>query len=405
MERAKFLLTKYLDNQASEEEVREILQWLRNNEHNELLLQQVWEQQERAAPAANLRNMWMAIESATQPPVRKMYAWRWWAAAVLLFVVCGLWFVVDRRNAKQPAVTQIPGIKDVAPGKDGAILTLADGRQVVLDSLGNGIVANQNGTQAVLKNGQLEYKPLTIDDSRLTNDHSSSFNTISTPRGRQFQLVLPDGSKVWLNAASSLRYPTVFAGNERRVEVTGEAYFEIEKNPNKPFRVTILPSSGGAGGGRKAEVEVLGTHFNINAYDDEDVIRTTLLEGKVRVVNRQSAIGSQQSVTLKPGAQARIAISAQSHQSSPILVQTVDTEQVMAWKNGFFQFNRTPLSEVLKQLARWYDVEIVYEQGVPDIRLGGEMKRDLTLAQVLKGLGKIGVNFRIEGKTLVVVSK
>jgi transmembrane sensor len=256
-----------------------------------------------------------------------------------------------------------------------------------------------------LKNGQLEYKPLTIDDSRLTNDHSSSFNTISTPRGRQFQLVLPDGSKVWLNAASSLRYPTVFAGNERRVEVTGEAYFEIEKNPNKPFRVTILPSSGGAGGGRKAEVEVLGTHFNINAYDDEDVIRTTLLEGKVRVVNRQSAIGSQQSVTLKPGAQARIAISAQSHQSSPILVQTVDTEQVMAWKNGFFQFNRTPLSEVLKQLARWYDVEIVYEQGVPDIRLGGEMKRDLTLAQVLKGLGKIGVNFRIEGKTLVVVSK
>jgi ferric-dicitrate binding protein FerR (iron transport regulator) len=115
MERAKFLLTKYLDNQASEEEVREILQWLRNNEHNELLLQQVWEQQERAAPAANLRNMWMAIESATQPPVRKMYAWRWWAAAVLLFVVCGLWFVVDRRNAKQPAVTQIPGIKDVAP--------------------------------------------------------------------------------------------------------------------------------------------------------------------------------------------------------------------------------------------------------------------------------------------------
>jgi ferric-dicitrate binding protein FerR (iron transport regulator) len=214
---------------------------------------------------------------------------------------------------------------------------------------------------------------------------------MSTPKGRQFQLVLPDGTKVWLNAASSLRYPTVFDGRLRTVEVTGEAYFEVAKlvNPSTgqrvPFHVKV---------NNKTEIEVLGTHFNINSYDDESAVSTTLLEGSVRVVN-----GLEKAV-ITPGQQARI----ETGSSHIKIVPDANVEKVMAWKNGVFDFQDATLEEVMRELQRWYNIDVVYEKGVPQLEFIGRMGRDLSLASVLNGLELSRVHFRIEeGRRLVVL--
>jgi ferric-dicitrate binding protein FerR (iron transport regulator) len=205
-----------------------------------------------------------------------------------------------------------------------------------------------------------------------------------TPKGRMFRLLLPDGSAVWLNAASSIRYPTAFTGQQRRVEVTGEAYFEVAHQPQMPFRVSL---NGGAA------VEVLGTHFNVNAYAEDEQMNITLLEGAVQCSN-----GSGKAV-LKPGQQARMTTG-----NSPIRVMDhADIEKVMAWKNGLFNFNDASLEEVMRQLERWYDIEVRYEKGIPRIEFIGKMDRSLTLAEVLAGLEMSKVHFRIEGERKLVI--
>jgi ferric-dicitrate binding protein FerR (iron transport regulator) len=221
--------------------------------------------------------------------------------------------------------------------------------------------------------------------------------------------VLPDGSKVWLNAASSIRYPTAFTGNERKVEITGEAYFEIMPLTSRqvgtgskggshkvPFIVKIGSPSGEGG-----EVEVLGTHFNINAYDDEEVMKTTLLEGRVKVnsaiPDKSGRAGNPQSAILKPGEQ--VSLSHTSQLSQPIPVQTAE---VMAWKNGLFQFHNAGLPAVLRQISRWYDVDIRYEGDMPVREFEGKIQRNLTLLQVLKILEKNQVHLILEGRTIIV---
>jgi transmembrane sensor len=401
------LIRKYASGTCTEEEKALVESW-----HLKELAESVHTPAEEQVSAAHERTreaIARHMHAARRVRVARSLWFRVAAAAVLLFVVGGLWFVVDRRNTKQPSVTQIPRIKDVAPGKDGAILTLADGRQVVLDSLGNGIVANQNGTQIVLKNGQLEYKPLTIADSRLTNEdsplttgHSPSYNTISTPRGRQFQVALPDGSKVWLNAASSLRYPTAFTGTERRVEVTGEVYFEVAPSTSlrTGSRVPFIVNING-----KAEVEVLGTHFNINAYDDEDAIRTTLLEGKVKVTATDPRLSTIDSRLLSPGQQAQLTTNNTRPAVGGELQTTsnIDLDKIMAWKNGVFNFQDASLQEVMRQLARWYDIEVVYEKNIPAIEFEGAMNRGNPLLVVMGSLEKLGVHYRLDGRRLVVL--
>lgn len=312
------------------------------------------------------------------PPVRRLSFLRRWAAAaaILVLLAAGYFFLFTDRSSKQaPIVSQSPVI-DIAPGKEGAILTLADGRTVVLDSLGNGVIATQNGSTVVLKNGQLAYDA----DGAAT---AIAYNTMSTPKGRQFQLVLPDGTKVWLNAASSLRYPTVFAGTEREVEVTGEAYFEVAKNKQKPFRVKI---------NEQTTVEVLGTHFNINSYQNEEHINTTLLEGSVKVIN------GNERIIITPGQQAQVA-----GQAKIKVVNGVDLEKVMAWKNGMFNFQDATLKEVMRQLERWYDIDVVYEKGVAEPEFMGKMGKDLSLSEVLRGLRMSEVHTRIEGRKLIVM--
>ncbi len=211
------------------------------------------------------------------------------------------------------------------------------------------------------------------------------YNNLSTPKGRQFQLILPDGSKVWLNAASSLRYPTVFVGNERRVDVNGEVYFEVAKNASMPFKVSIATPAGGPGG---SVIEVLGTQFNVNAYENETAVRTTLVEGSLKVVNLP-ANGNTASVVLTPGKQAVITT------DSRLKVADADVDKAVAWKRGIFNFEDASLEEVMRQIERWYDIQVVYEKNVPDIKFGGKMSNDVSLQGLLKSLAGVGCSLQI----------
>ena len=259
----------------------------------------------------------------------------------------------------------------IKPGSQKALLTLADGTTITLDSAANGIIAKQGGTQVLkLANGMICY----VKDKANNQPENISYNKMSTPRGGQYQLTLPDGSVIWLNAESSITYPTAFSGNERKVSITGEVYFEVVKDKSKPFKVTAGDQ----------QIKVLGTHFNINAYEDEDHVKTSLLEGSVNV-NQQ---------ILKPG---------EAFQNGKVSKTNVD--QDVAWKNGIFNFNNQSLAQVMRQLARWYNLEVIYPGGVPRKEYGGEMGRNLTLNQVLKGLENSGIYFELEGRKLLVKSK
>lgn len=328
-----------------------------------------------------MENMnWKRLESRIdQPaPVRGIsFAtpyWRWAAASVVLLLgaTCWWWLSGDKPEApSQEIIVQA----DIQPGREGAVLTLDDGRQILLDSLQNGVVANQSGADIVLKNNSISYAG---------KDHHSKgpvYNTLSTPRGRQFRVELPDGTGVWLNAASSIRYPTAFAGNERRVDITGEVYFEVSRNSSKPFKVAVA----------NTEVVVLGTQFNVNGYTNEANINTTLVEGAV-LVNRGT-----RSVRLMPGQQARV-----SQMVEDIKVSKVNTAQVVTWKNGLFYFDHADVPTAMRQLERWYDIEVQYEGAVPTREIQGELGRDLSLQQVLKVLERMQVKCRLEGRKLIV---
>jgi ferric-dicitrate binding protein FerR (iron transport regulator) len=244
--------------------------------------------------------------------------------------------------------------------------------------LKNGLITTQNGTKVMLRNGQLVY------DADQLSANRTVYNIMSTPKGRQFQLVLPDGSQVWLNAASSIRYPTSFTGKDRRVEITGEAYFEVAHNPSVPFKVEV---------NKQSEVTVLGTHFNINSYENEESVSTTLLEGSVQVKNQAGMI------VLKPGQQAKV-----TGLDKINVLSNVNLDKVMAWKNGVFNFEDATLQEVMRQLERWYDIDVVYEKNIPKLEFFGKMGKDLSLAAVLSGLEKSNVHFRMEeGRRLVVL--
>lgn len=304
--------------------------------------------------------------------------WLKYAAAILIFfsVATYLYFVTQKQDSILADTKKIKN-NDITPGREGAILTLADGSILVLDSLENQRITHLNGVSVTLRNQQLIYK------EDITEKNEVTYNTMSTPKGRQFCLVLADGSKVWLNASSAIRYPTSFKGQEREVELQGEAYFEVAKDVKRPFKVRVND---------QATVEVLGTHFNIKAYGDEETMRTTLLEGVVRVINKNERI------VLKPGEQAQVINSQRI-----AIAKNVNLGEIMAWKNGLFNFNNAHLEEVMRQLSRWYDIEVVYPNGIPNIYFMGEMSRDLTFEDLLETLTRTGVHFKIEnGRKLLV---
>lgn len=299
------------------------------------------------------------------------------AASVIFLLGLGTYFLLNNNEEKtNTSAAKAPVQNDVAPGGNKAVLTLADGSTIVLDTATNGIIAAQGATKVLmLKNGELAY------DNKNATEGVVLYNTISTPRGGQYQVVLSDGTKVWLNAASSLRFPTAFTGNERNVELTGEGYFEVAKNASAPFKATV----------HGATIEVLGTHFNVNAYNNEAAIKTTLLEGSVQV---QSIIG-QQSVTIKPGQQAKIESGKLS------VLANVDINEVMAWKDGFFEFENLELPAIMRQIERWYDVSVEYKKPV-DKHFGGRISRNLSLSNVLRLLETGSTHFTLDANKIIV---
>jgi ferric-dicitrate binding protein FerR (iron transport regulator) len=353
-----------------------------------------------------LQNM-AAMEEEPYTPVRRLRVTgrTWWAAAIILISLSGAgYYLLNKKPAATVAKTDDTLKNDVAPGSNKAVLTLANGKTILLDDAANGVVAEEGSAKVVKPDdGQLVYS-----QKNDNSDESLSWNTLATPRSGQYQLVLPDGTKVWLNSESSIHYPIVFRGKERRVQITGEAYFEVVHNSNMPF-IVDLPSTGGARGG---QIEVLGTHFNVNAYNDESAIKTTLLQGKVKVVNDEWSMVNGQSTKkeqiaiLKPGEQAVIPDRSKIQRvgNKQMQVRKADVEDVVAWKNGLFHFESADIKMVMRQLARWYDIEVVYEgASVKNDPLFVEISRNTKLSDVLKVLEESGsAKFSIQGRKVIV---
>lgn len=317
-------------------------------------------------PNAEARRSLFSLRSA---------GWLKWAAIIVLFLGVGAYFLLFRQVPGSGEAHNIVSAKDILPGTNKAILTLADGASIILDSTTNGIIAQQ-GTAAIEKqsNGTIVYNPNGEADGKVMT------NTLRTPRGGQYKLTLPDGTKVWMNAASSITYPASFNGDKRVVSVNGELYFEVAKNAAKPFIVEVEDRS---------SIEVLGTSFNINAYDNESSSKTTLIEGKVRVRK------GEQSDILQPGQQARIG-------DAITVAPKVDIDQILAWKNGNFNFEDMPLSEIMRQLERWYDIEVRYEGRIPAIKFHGKMSRGVALSDVITFLSDNDLKLKLEDRILIV---
>jgi ferric-dicitrate binding protein FerR (iron transport regulator) len=305
----------------------------------------------------------------------------WAAASIVLIALSASLFLLSGKHSSSSTLSDNPNrhaTNDVMPGTSGAILKLDDGSSIVLDNASNGNLAQQGNMFVVKAGAAISYvKGASADEKQI------HYNTVETLRGRQFQLILEDGTKVWLNAASSIRFPVVFAGEQRIVEMTGEAYFEVAKNQQKPFRVMC----------RGSMVEVLGTHFNINAYEDEETMNTTLLEGSVKVVK-----GSSQKI-IRPGEQAQIHSDGSVH-----TMANVNIDQVVAWKNNVFLFDNTDVKKLMRQLSRWYNVDVVFKGATDEpLAFNGTISRTATLSTVLRMLESTGdVKFSIEGNQIIV---
>ena len=377
-------------SELTSKEMQWLLSYLENSEDTELkqLMQKHFldnlEKSKGISPEVS-RKLFKAIhnkiESEPKSKRRRVISLRKIAiaASVIGLLLISVFLLNDKIGKKETVKSETNQQRfknDVLPGGDKATLTLADGSTIVLDDAQNGTLAQQGNSKIIKLDGKLSYDP--------TNKNSREiiYNTISTPKGGQYQLELVDGSKVWLNATSSIHFPTSFIGNERRIEITGEAYFEIAKNPNMPFIVTV----------NNSEVQVLGTHFNVNAYNDEDNVRTTLLEGSVRFVNDGNIN------ILKPGEQAQLTKNGMIK-----VVSNVDVDGVVAWKNGMFDFENAGIETIMRQLSRWYDVEIEYKGKTDDLFIA-EMRRNIKLSDALKALELTGkVKFDIQDKKIIVM--
>jgi transmembrane sensor len=388
----------------SEEEQRELVEWLEKEERHVALYNQLLDRKwlmKRVDgigdydTAKAVKQILGRLE-LTLPVSRSRISMirRLSVAAVFLFALIGTWVLFTRREAVPVTPAAVFSLKnDIPPGGDKAILTLANGSSIVLDSAANGILSRQ-GTAQVIKSGsgQLIYKAKPGSGSVV------AYNTVTTPRGGQYHIQLADGSNVWMNASSSLRFPAVFPANSRAVEITGEVYFEIAGHPSKPFYVSV----------NGLRIEVLGTHFNVNAYGDEPLIRTTLLEGSIRVRNGDSAAvlaAGQQAQVLNPGAGTDVKASNDKKitaEGIKVVNDIHSQEEAVAWKNGQFYFVRSGIPAAMRQLARWYDLDVEFEQGIPQGHISGRMHRSSNLSTVLAIFQASGVHFRVEGRKVIV---
>lgn len=382
--RLYYLMRQHSLNAATPAEQKELSDYLAQAQDDELFAEVMMEQMENPSqtnpqPYAHLAQK--AIQQTRKVhPITKT-KWRWAAAAACLLLFAAAAFLLNKPNHTAPqtlAKRTANPTPPIPPGTTGALLTLADGSTVSLDSLGNGKIASQNGADIILHKGKLAYNKTTTNPSALL------YNTLSTPRGKQYRVQLPDGTEVWLNAASSIRFPTAFENDQRVVHLTGEAYFEVAKDPSRPFKIQL---------DQQTQINVLGTHFNVNAYKNEPKITTTVLEGSIRF--NADATKTQ---TLQPDQQTIFDNNTHELAFEP----KAETAKALAWKNGIFDFNNAGMKETMQQLERWYDIDVAYEGPIPDITFYGKMTRNITLNDLLVILEKSGVHFQLDGRKLIV---
>ena len=383
------LTDKFFAGTASSEEIQEINAWYNSFDDTTAIIHTADNSNKEALAQKIKGRLFQAIgDGPTETaPVKYLSSKRIVIAASVIAILglslfAVLTFLHADNNITVAKTFTSPTKQKVIPATDKAYLTLSDGTIVLLDSIAQGNISVQGAVQIKkLANGQIAY---VVNGKTLTEKDAAFYNTITTPRGGKYKVLLSDETFVWLNAESSIRFPVVFAANERRITITGEAYLEVAKDKNKSFKVEL----------GTAEVEVLGTHFNVNAYPDEQYIATTLLEGSVRV--RKNELGSIAKV-IAPGQQALV-----NGTGNISILSNVDTEQIMAWKNEVFLYKSTNLSSILRQLSRWYDVDIEY-RGNADMNFTGQLPRNEEVTKVLKMLALTGeVNFTLSGRKIIV---
>jgi transmembrane sensor len=385
------LVEKYLHDTATDEETEKLFLWYRSemNADSNWNLDAFEDEEDLKLFILSKIDAPDLIEKQT--PVYRKFYYLAAAASVAIFMAIGLYFYNKNDQTYDTAAT-LASVKlavkqkaiDIQPGTYKAILTLSNGKKIILDDSQNEVVILNDGGIKVHKNakGIIEYTLNRLGKEQNEKiEAQTGYNTIQTPIGGKFQLTLADGSKVWLNSASSLRFPVYFSGDNRTVELKGEAYFEVAKSQNKKFTVR----SG------NQTVEVLGTHFNINAYSDEPVITTTLIEGAIRVVE----LNTHKFQILKPGEQSKV--------HNDIKIQRKDTQADIAWKDGYFYFENSSIETVMRQLERWYGITVRYESVLPQHHFEGAISTDLTLLEVLEILQKSNIHFSLEGKEVVVM--
>ena len=387
--RLQYLFEQYFNKTASPEERTELANLISvegNRDQTMELFTAAWEkyQGDDIIVSASKRDEMLQhilgkgnLEN-TVAPVRKF---KWWriaaaAAAILFFIAGGYWLIsINKKSTEEPSIAKTSS-DDVNPGSYKARLTLADGSTITLDSAALGELAKQGNTVVINKDGQLVYNSAATDGEVL-------YNTVSTAKGETYMMNLADGSKVWLNSGSSIHFPVAFPGKERRIETTGEVFIKVAKNPAQPF---IATTNG-------MEVLALGTEFNLNSYSDEENISTTLIEGSVKVSKGEST------TTLKPGQQTILNSNGQLGAAT-----AVNIDEITAWKDGWFRFETADLKTILRQFARWYDIEVIYEGQVKNRKFFTAVKRSSTLKNVLEMLQDNEIIYRIEGKKLYVTS-
>lgn len=369
----KDLLRRFREGSCTEEEKELLEQWF---DHTSVRSEWKWEDEQARDHTRRqmLDHIQTHIRGTERKPVRPLWGYLSMAASVALLLMAGAWWFLRSGNgADRVADYRQAAVK---PGTQQAMLTLSDGSLVMVDGAARGVLS-KDGDMKVLKTnqGNLEYRKDTEGQA------SAGRNTLVVPRGGTFKVTLPDGTIAWINSATRMAYPAGNTGAERLVELSGEAYFEVSPDKKRPFRVV----SGGT------EITVTGTHFNVNAYEDEKNVTTTLAEGQV-VVRRE---GEQ--ALLKPGQQAL------SNASGKLTVREADVEGSLAWKDGYFVFEDMELRSVMKMISRWYDVEVVYEGDIPPRRFGGTFSKSKDLGGLLSYLGQLSnIQFKQDGKKIMV---
>jgi transmembrane sensor len=394
-------LEKYPD--LNQEEREQLNRWLEqgNNKDffNPILDKQILEEDLRQLDELKIESeqSWEKLlqfrsEQKKKARIFWLNSWKTYAVAASVVMVLGIGGLILYQSKKennqvvQRKESKAPMVADAKPGEFKARLILSDGSTVVLDTTSTGQLAQQGNVKVINKDGKLVYQ-----QEQQNENAPILYNTLQTTKGQTYATVLSDGSRVWLNSESSIRYPVAFAGLERKVFITGEAYFEVASSSLKDGNGKAIKQTFKVNVGNM-DIEVLGTHFNINAYEDEDVLKTTLLEGKIKIIS-----GSISSVLI-PGQQGQLKRGTTFLQ----VMDNADLEQAIAWKNGFFQFNDDNLKTVMRQLARWYDVEVIYQGGISSDTYGGRINRNSKASEVLTILERNRVHFKIEGKKIIV---